>query len=92
MSYLVAILGLLGLVFVHELGHFLAAKSVGARATKFYVGFPPAIWKTTRKGIEYGIGAVPLGGFVKIPGMHRPAPVDVDAGTARALQEAPPEL
>ena len=40
MSYFVAILGLLLLVFVHELGHFLAAKSVGARATKFYVGLP----------------------------------------------------
>jgi regulator of sigma E protease len=59
------------------------------RPRRFYIGFPPAIWKTTRKGIEYGIGAVPLGGFVKIPGMHRPAPVDVDAGTARALEEAP---
>jgi regulator of sigma E protease len=59
------------------------------RPRRFYVGFPPAIWKTTRKGIEYGVGAIPLGGFVKIPGMHRPAPVDVDAGSARALHEAP---
>ena len=42
------------------------------RPRRFYIGFPPAIWKTTRNGIEYGIGAIPLGGFVKIPGMHRP--------------------
>jgi regulator of sigma E protease len=89
MTIFVAILGLGVLVFVHELGHFSVSLALGMRPRRFYIGFPPAIWKTTRKGIEYGIGAVPLGGFVKIPGMHRPAPVDVDAGTARALEEAP---
>ena len=89
MTILVAILGLGLLVFIHELGHFAVSLALGMRPRRFYVGFPPAVWKTTRKGIEYGIGAVPLGGFVKIPGMHRPAPVDVDAGTSRALREAP---
>ena len=77
MSYLVAIVGLLALVFVHELGHFLAAKSVGARATKFYVGFPPALLRRRRGDTEYGIGAIPLGGYVKIVGMTRPQPVDL---------------
>ena len=38
---------------------------------KFYLGFPPALVKRTRNGIEYGIGSIPLGGYVKIPGMHR---------------------
>jgi regulator of sigma E protease len=89
MTILVAIIGLGVLVLVHELGHFVVSLALKMRPRRFYIGFPPAIWKTTRNGIEYGIGAVPLGGFVKIPGMHRPAPVDVDAGTARALQEAP---
>ena len=89
MTIFVAILGLGLLVFIHELGHFSVSLALGMRPRRFYVGFPPAIWKTTRKGIEYGIGAIPLGGFVKIPGMHRPAPVDVDAGTARALEEDP---
>jgi regulator of sigma E protease len=89
MSFLVAILGLGLLVFVHELGHFGASLALGMRPRKFYVGFPPAIVKTTRRGIEYGIGAVPLGGFVKIPGMHRPAPADVDAQLGRAVIEAP---
>jgi regulator of sigma E protease len=89
MTIFIAILGLGLLVFIHELGHFTVSLALGMRPRRFYVGFPPAIWKTTRKGIEYGIGAIPLGGFVKIPGMHRPAPVDVDSGTARALQEAP---
>jgi regulator of sigma E protease len=59
------------------------------RPRRFYVGFPPAIVKTQRNGIEYGIGAIPLGGYVKIPGMHRPAPADVDVYFGRALQQAP---
>jgi len=76
-TYLIAILGLLALVFVHELGHFLAAKSVGARATKFYVGFPPALLRRRVGDTEYGIGAIPLGGYVRIVGMTRPQPVDL---------------
>lgn len=89
MSIVVAIVGLGLLILVHELGHFVVALSVGLRPRKFYVGFPPAVAKTTRNGIEYGIGAIPLGGFVKIPGMHRPAPSDVDVHFRRALDEAP---
>ena len=89
MTIFVSILGLGILIFVHELGHFTASLALGMRPRRFYVGFPPAVLKTTRNGIEYGLGAIPLGGFVKIPGMHRPAPVDVDAGLSRALQEAP---
>jgi len=86
---LIAILGLAFLVLVHEAGHFFTARGVGMSPRKFYIGFPPAITKVRRKGIEYGIGAIPLGGYVKIPGMHRPAPSDVDAQFGRAVQEAP---
>ncbi len=89
MSFLVAVVGLGLLVLVHELGHFLASLALGMRPRKFYIGFPPAVVKTTRRGIEYGIGAIPLGGFVKIPGMHRPAPGDVDGRLARTAVEAP---
>jgi regulator of sigma E protease len=85
----VAILGLGLLILVHEFGHFVVSLMLGMRPRRFYIGFPPAIWKTTRNGIEYGLGAVPLGGFVKIPGMHRPAGVDVDAGLGRVLSDAP---
>ena len=59
------------------------------RPRKFYIGFPPAVVKRTRNGIEYGIGMIPLGGFVKIPGMHRPASADVDPVFGRAIEEAP---
>jgi regulator of sigma E protease len=89
MTIFVAIVGLGVLIFVHELGHFAVSLSLGMRPRRFYVGFPPAVWKTTKNGIEYGVGAIPLGGFVKIPGMHRPSPADVDMGIGRALGEAP---
>ena len=59
------------LVFFHELGHFLAAKSVGVRVEKFYLGFNffGLGWKKMYKGTEYGIGLFPLGGYVKVAGV-----------------------
>ena len=89
MTWLVVSVGLLLLVFLHELGHFSVALAVGIRPRSFYVGFPPAIAKVRRNGIEYGIGAIPFGGLVRIPGMHRPAPRDLEAFTASALREEP---
>jgi len=85
----IAIVGLSLLVLVHEAGHFFTARAVGMSPRRFYVGFPPALAKFKRKGIEYGIGAIPLGGYVKIPGMHRPAPSDVDTFFGPAKEEAP---
>ena len=89
MSFVIAILGLAFLILVHEAGHFFASRAVGLRPRRFYVGFPPAIAKTTRNGIEYGIGAIPLGGFVTIPGMHKPIPHDAERRFGRAVEEAP---
>jgi len=85
----IAIVGLSVLVLVHEAGHFFSARAVGMSPRRFYIGFPPALAKVKRKGIEYGIGAVPLGGYVKIPGMHRPAPSDLSTFFGQALEEAP---
>jgi regulator of sigma E protease len=87
LTYAVAIAGLVFLILIHEAGHFFVARLVHMRPRKFYIFFPPAIWKTTRGGIEYGIGAIPLGGYVKIPGMHRPAGKDLEMHLARALEE-----
>jgi regulator of sigma E protease len=89
MSVLVAILGLALLILIHEAGHFFTARGVGMRPRKFYIGFPPALLKTNRNGIEYGLGAIPFGGYVKIPGMHRPAPSDLDVHFGPALYEEP---
>ncbi len=89
MNVTVAIVGLALLILVHEAGHFFVARAVGMRPRRFYLGFPPALVRVRRAGIEYGIGAIPLGGYVKIPGMHRPAAGDVDVHFARALGDAP---
>jgi regulator of sigma E protease len=85
----VAIVGLAFLILIHELGHFLVALAVRMRPRRFYVFFPPPLVKRVRNGIEYGIGMIPLGGYVKIPGMHRPAARDLDAHFGRAVEEAP---
>ncbi|MCW2928935.1 MAG: peptidase [Thermoleophilia bacterium] len=77
MSFALVIVALILLVVVHELGHFLAARAVGVRATKFYVFFPPALFKRKIGEVEYGIGAIPAGGFVKLPGMFPPQPGEV---------------
>jgi len=85
----IAILGLGVLILVHEAGHFFTARAVGMSPRRFYVGFPPPLVKKVHNGIEYGIGAIPLGGYVKIPGMHRPAPSDLDLHFAQVVQQAP---
>jgi regulator of sigma E protease len=71
MSYLLAFAGFAALVILHELGHFAAAKAVGMRVERFSLFFPPLIWRWRPKGseTEYAIGAIPLGGYVKISGM-----------------------
>ena len=56
------------LIIVHEFGHFMIAKMIGVRVEKFYVGFGPQLWKKKRGNTEYGLGAVPLGGYVKLAG------------------------
>jgi regulator of sigma E protease len=89
MNVTIAILGLALLILVHEAGHFFTARAVGMSPRRFYIGFPPALVKVRRRGIEYGVGAIPLGGYVKIPGMHRPAPSDLDVHFGRARHEAP---
>lgn len=72
MSWFLAFLAFAALVILHEFGHFLAAKQVGMKATRFSLFFPPAIFKFKPKNSEttYEIGAIPAGGFVKIVGMN----------------------
>jgi membrane-associated protease RseP (regulator of RpoE activity) len=57
-------------VTAHEAGHFLAAKATGMKATEFFFGFGPRIWSTKRGETEYGVKALPLGGYVRIIGMN----------------------
>lgn len=57
------------LIVVHEWGHFLAARWRGLKIEKFYVWFGKPLWKKTFNGVEYGLGSIPLGGFVQLPQM-----------------------
>ena len=70
MSWLLAFLGFAALIVLHELGHFAAAKAVGMRVERFALFFPPLWARKTRGETEYAIGAIPLGGYVKITGMN----------------------
>jgi len=70
MSWLLAFLGFAALIILHELGHFAAAKAVGMRVERFALFFPPLLGRVRRGETEYAIGAVPLGGYVKITGMN----------------------
>lgn len=70
MSFLIAFLAFSALIILHEAGHFFAAKAVGMRVEKFYLFFPPKLVAARKGETEYGIGAIPLGGFVKITGMN----------------------
>jgi regulator of sigma E protease len=89
MNIVAAIGGLAFLILIHEAGHFFTALAVKMRPRRFYIFFPPALAKWNRNGIEYGIGSIPLGGYVKIPGMHKPAAGDLDAHLEHARKEAP---
>jgi regulator of sigma E protease len=57
MNLAISIFGLAGLVLIHELGHFLTAIATGMSPRRFYLGFPPAIVKTKRRGVEFSSSA-----------------------------------
>jgi regulator of sigma E protease len=88
-SVFVAILGLALLIFIHELGHFVASLAVGMRPRGFSIGFGPPLVKVRRHGIDYALRVIPLGGYVTIPGMTRPQPSDVDVQLGAAVHDAP---
>ncbi len=79
------ILSLSIMVGLHELGHMLPAKYFGMRVEKFFIGFPPKLFGKKFGETEYGIGAIPLGGFVKISGM-----VDESMDKTQLAQPAQP--
>src|SRR5205809_4718073 len=69
MSWALALLAIIVLIVLHELGHFTAAKALGMRVERFSLFFPPTLVSVRRGETEYGIGAIPAGGYVKITGM-----------------------
>src|ERR1700745_3827977 len=57
------------MIMLHELGHFVMAKRAGMKVTEFFLGFGPKLWSFRRGETEYGVKAIPAGGYVRIIGM-----------------------
>jgi regulator of sigma E protease len=100
MESLLQVLRVIGLIFlvlmvfnlmivVHEWGHFLAARWRGLKIEKFYVWFGKPLWKKTFNGVEYGLGSIPMGGFVALPQM---APMDAIEGKVDEPREVLPPI
>src|SRR5207244_2472020 len=64
------IVAILVMIMLHEFGHFVTAKAAGMKVTEFFVGFGPRLWSVRKGETEYGVKALPLGGYVRILGMH----------------------
>jgi regulator of sigma E protease len=75
------------MILVHEWGHFLAARWRGLKVEAFYIWFGKPLWKKTINGVEYGLGCIPAGGFVKLPQM---APMDAIEGQSTSSEPLPP--
>jgi membrane-associated protease RseP (regulator of RpoE activity) len=88
LGVLIFVLALLISVMLHELGHFLTAKKFGMRVTQFFVGFGTTLWSVFRGETEYGVKALPLGGFVRITGMTSMEDVDA-AHEPRSFRNQP---
>jgi len=85
---LLVIVALFTMIMLHELGHFVMAKRAGMKATEFFVGFGPRLWSVRRGETEYGVKAIPVGGYVKIIGMTNLEPVP-DEDEPRAYRQKP---
>jgi membrane-associated protease RseP (regulator of RpoE activity) len=88
LGWLIFLVALLVSVMLHETGHFVTAKRFGMKCTRYFVGFGPTIWSTWRGDTEYGIKALPVGGFVKIVGMTSMDDVDPE-DEPRSFRRAP---
>jgi len=75
-------------VLLHELGHFLTARAAGIKVTEFFVGFGRRLWSIRRGETEYGVKALPLGGYCRIIGMHNLDEVD-PADEPRTYRQKP---
>jgi membrane-associated protease RseP (regulator of RpoE activity) len=89
LGVVIFVVALLLSVMLHETGHFVMAKKFGMKATRYFVGFGPTIWSTWRGETEYGIKALPLGGFVKIIGMHSLDDIEDPADEPRSFRQQP---
>ena len=83
------VVALLTMIMLHELGHFITAKKGGMKVTEFFVGFGPRLWSVRKGETEYGVKALPVGGYVKIIGMHNLDPIADPADEPRTYRQQP---
>ncbi len=85
--YVGMVFAVAGMIFLHELGHYVMARRAGMKVTEFFLGFGPRIWSFHRGETEYGLKVIPLGAYVKIIGMNNLDEVD-PADEARTYRQA----
>ena len=76
------VIGIAVSIGLHEVGHLVPGKLFGVKVTQYFIGFGKTVWSTKRGETEYGVKAIPLGGFVKLIGMLPPGR-DADPGKIR---------
>ena len=89
LGWIIFIFALLFSIMLHEFGHFVTAKKFRMKVTQFFVGFGQTLWSTIRGETEYGVKAIPAGGYVKIVGMTALEDVDPE-DEARSFRRKPP--
>ena len=82
LGVLFVVLGVGASIALHEIGHLVPAKRFGVKVTQYMVGFGPTLWSRRRGETEYGVKAIPLGGYIRMIGMFPPKPGDAP-GTLR---------
>ena len=87
LAVLVVVVSLVAMVMLHELGHFATAKWSGMKVTEYFLGFGPRLWSVRRGETEYGVKAIPAGGYVRIVGMTTIEDVD-PADESRSYRQA----
>jgi membrane-associated protease RseP (regulator of RpoE activity) len=89
LSIVLFVVALFAIVMIHEGGHYIAARGFNFRVLEYFVGFGPRLWSFRRGEIEYGVKAIPAGGYVKIAGMN-PFENDVPEGDEHRAYDAKP--
>ena len=82
------VIALFVMIMLHEFGHFVTAKAAGMKVTEFFLGFGPRLWSVRKGETEYGVKAIPAGGYVRIIGMHNLETVD-PADEPRTYRQKP---
>ena len=95
MEFLITVLAIIACIllfsfaiFIHEFGHFLAAKLLGFQVDTFSIGFGPALWKKEYKGVEFRISAIPFGGYVALPQLDPAGTAGVQGSQTEGGEEA----